>query len=413
MTLGGSLVPVSGSTSGIRAMAQGLRQLALRVGLVGEQLADLRTVALWESPAGDRFGTALGVLPPTLDQVRHRYLSAADALDEFADHHQREAEETERHAMTHRAALDDVYAIEDEITRASVEPGGERRLPELYARQRSAIARGTAAEEAFRAGWRRFDSAAEECAARLRAAAQDGIVDTSAYEALRRVRTLAQDLTCAFGVAGMLPTPVKAFSTAASGIGAGVVLAADTLLLLGYDEGSWSALLETAAWNVAGRGAATMSSAAGIGAVKGLDGRWQGQRLSTADRLRQGRADVRAELSRQRASLRTPVADRDRYAPALGGTRPAMIGPRQQAHVRLVRAVENRLAAKVAGVNDRWEMASAGGANAVVLQVGSDALRVAAAARTGEQSVQVVRERVPAAAERTKDRFEAWRGVGG
>ncbi|MGA8047757.1 MAG: hypothetical protein WCA30_15970 [Dermatophilaceae bacterium] len=412
MTLSGSLVPVSGSTSGIRAMAQGLHHLALRVGLVGERLADLRTAALWESPAGDRFATALGVLPPALDQVRHRYLSAADALDEFALHHHGAAEETERHAMAHRAALDDVHAIEDEITRASVEPGGQDRIPDLYARQRSAIARGIAAEEAFRAGWRRFDAAAEDCAARLRAAAQDGIVDTGRYEALRRVRALAQDMTCAFGVAGTLPTPVKAFSTAASGIGSGVVMAADTLLLLGYDEGSWSALVETAGWNVAGRGAATMSRAAGIGAVKGLDGRWQGQRLSTANRLRQGRADVRAELTRQRAALRTPVADRDRYAPAVGGTRPTMIGPRQQAHVRLLRAVEDRLVTKVAGVNDRWRMASAGGANAVVLQVGSDAVRVAAAARAGEQRVQVAGERVPAAAERTRARLQAWHGVG-
>ena len=409
MTLTGSLVPVSGSTSGIRAMAEGLHHLALRVGHVGERLADLRSAALWESPAGDRFGTALGVLPPTLDQVRHRYLAAADALDEFAGHHGRAAAETERHAIAHRAALDDVHAIEREITRASVEPDGERRLPDLYARQRSAIARGTAAEEEFRAQWRRFDAAAAECAARLRAAARDGIVDTGDYEALRRVRDLAQGLTSAFGVAGMLPTPVKAFSSAAAGVGAGVVMAADTLLLLGYDEGSWSALLETAGWNVAGRGAATMSRAAGVGAVKGLDGRWQGQRLSTADRLRQGRADVRADLARQRAALRTPVADRERYAPAVGGTRPTMVGPRQQPHVRLLRALEDRLAVKVAGVNDRWRMASAGGANAVVLQVGSDTVRVASTARATEQHVRVARETIPAAAERTRDRWQAWR----
>ncbi|KAB7741032.1 hypothetical protein GA707_18285 [Nostocoides sp. F2B08] len=409
MTLGGSLVPVSGSTAGIRSMADGLRAVALRVGLVGERLADLRGAAAWESPAGDRFAVALGVLPPALDQVRHRYLAAADALDEFAGHHDRAASETERQAVAHRAALDDVHAIEDEITRAAAEPGGEHRVPDLYARQRAAIARGTAAEEEFGAQWRWFDAAAAECATRLRAAAQDGIVDTGDYEALRRVRDLAQDLTSAFGVAGMLPTPVKAFSAAAAGVGAGVVMAADTLLLLGYDEGSWSALVETAGWNLAGRGAATMSSAAGIGAVKGLDGRWRGQHLATGDRLRQGRDEVRTQSARQRAALRTPVADRELYSPRTGGTRPATIGPRQRAHVRLVRAVEDRIAVKVAGVNDRWRMAASGGSNAVVLQVGADAVRVAAAARATEQHVRSARETVPAAAERTRDRWQAWR----
>ena len=412
MTLSGSLVPVSGSTTGIRAMADGLHELARRVGLVGERVADLRTVAVWESPAGDRFGTALGILPPVLDQVRHRYLAAADALRTYATHHEQAGAETEWHAVAHRDALDEVLAVEEEITRASLEPGGETRLPDLYARQRSAIARGTAAEEAFTAAWRHFEAAAEECALRLRVAASDGIVDTPDYEALRRMRGLAQGMTSAFGVAGLLPTPLKAFSTAASGVGTGVVMAADALLLLGYDEGSWSALLETAGWNAAGRGAATMSSAAGIGAVKGLDGHWRGERLGTADRLRRGRDEVRLDLARRRAALRTPVTDRDLYSPRVGGTRPALIGPLPQAHVRLARALEDRLVTKVAGVNDRWRMAGAGGANAVVLQAGSDAVRVTATARATEQRLHVAREAVPAAAERTRDRWLARQGSG-
>jgi hypothetical protein len=412
MTLSGSLVPVSGSAAGIRAMAAGLRVLAVNVGLVGERLADLRAAVLWESPAGDRFGTALGVLPPALDQVRHRYHAAADALDEFADQHQRWAGETERHAVAHRAALDDIHLIEDQMTRASVEPDGAGRLTDLYARQRAAIARGTEAEEAFRTGWRGFDAAAGECAARLLAAARDGIVDTEDYDALRRVRALAQGMTSAFGLVGMLPTPLKAFSTAASGVGAGTVLAADALLLLGYGEGSWPELLETACWNAAGRGAATMSSAAGIGAVKGLDGRWQGQRLATSDRLRLAGAEARSDLARHRAALRTPVTDRELYSTRVGGTRPSAIGPRQQAHVRLSRAVEDRIAVKIAGVNDRWRMAASGGTNAVVLQVGSDATKVAAAAQVTEQHVRVARETVPAAAERARDRWRAWREDG-
>jgi hypothetical protein len=68
--------------------------------------------------------------------------------------------------------------------------------------------------------------------------------------------------------------------------------------------------------------------------------------------------------------------------------------------------------AKVAGINDRWRMAAAGGANAVALQTGSDTIRLAAVARAGEQRIQVARQTVPAAAERTRERWEAWHAVG-
>jgi hypothetical protein len=414
VSLGVVLVPVSGSTGSVRAMAAGLHDLATAVGQVGAQVLDLRTMATWESPAGGRFGAALALLPTALDQVRHRYLAAAGALEEFAAHHARAAEETERQAVRHRAAHDDVFAIEDEITRAAMDPGGEARLPGLYARQQSAIARANAAEESFALAWRAFDAAADDCRARLRAAAQDGIVDTGAYDALRAARTLAQSMTTAFGVAGMLPTPVKAFSAAAAGVGASVVLGGDLLLLLGYGEGSWDVVMGTAAWNAAGRGAATMSRAAGVGAVKGVNGQWTGQRLRTRDRLRLGRAELREDLARARSALRTPVADRHLYPPRLGGTRAPVIGPQQPLRVRTLRAAHDRIEAKVVGINDRWQMSTAGGANAVVLQVSSTAVTVTATARATDQRLDRARDRVPAAAERARDRWERWhRSSGG
>lgn len=243
MSLGVVLVPVSGSPGAVRAIATGLHDLATAVGVIGGQILDLRTMAEWESPSGERFGAALALVPTALDQVRHRYLAAADALEVFAGHHARAAEETEWQAVRHRAAHDDVLAIEEEITRAATDPDGAGRLPGLYARQRSAVARATAAEEAFHSAWRGFETAADDCRTRLRAAAADGIVDTGTYDALSGARSLAQSLTSAFGVAGMLPTPVKAFSAAAAGVGAGVVLAGDVLLLLGYGEGSWLSLI--------------------------------------------------------------------------------------------------------------------------------------------------------------------------
>ena len=408
MSIGVVLVPVSGSTGSIQAMATGLRDLATAVGHIGTQVLDLRTVATWESPAGERFGAALALLPTALDQVRHRYLAASDALEEFAAHHGRAAAETERQAVLHRAAHDDVLATEEEITRAAVDPAGAARLPGLYAAQQAAVARAMAAEQAFHAAWRAFESAAEDCRLRLRAAAQDGIVDTGTYDALRGARSTAHSLTSAFGVAGMLPTPVKAFSAAAAGVGAGVVLAGDLLLLLGYGEGSWSTILETAGWNAAGRGAATMTKAAGIGAVKGAGGAWTGQRLRTGERLRLGRLELAEDLARRRSALRTPVADRHLYSPRLGGTKAPLIGPQPRLHTRVLRVLHDRVDTKVAGINDRWQMAAAGGTNAVVLQASSSAVTLASRVRTTDQRLEAARERVPAAAERTRDRWQRW-----
>ena len=404
MSLGVVLVPVSGSTGSIRAISEGLGDLARAVGRIGAQLLDLRVMAQWESPAGERFGAALALLPAALDQVRHRYLAAADALEEFAEHHARAAAETERQAVRHRAAHDDVF----EITRAAADPAGAAQLPLLYARQRAALARAQAAEEEYSRAWRAFDVAAEDCRARLRAAAADGIVDTGTYDALRSARTWAQAMTTAFGVAGTLPTPLKAFSTAASGVGAGVVLAGDLLLLLGYDEGSWGGVLETAALNASGRGAAALSRAAGAGAVKGLNGQWTGQRLRTSERVRLGHGELRADLARQWAALRAPVSERHLYSPRVGGTRAPMIGPQQRLGTRTLRVLHDRLDAKVTGINERWQMAAAGGANAVVLQASSDALSVAAKARTAQQGVDTARAEVPPAAERTRERWQRW-----
>lgn len=412
MSLGVVLVPVGGSTGSIRALADGLDDLAAAVGLVGERVLDLRTMATWESPAGERFGAALRFLPSVLDQVRHRYGAAAGALREFAEHHARAAQVTEEQAVLHRAAHEEVFAVEEEITLAATDPTGAERLARLYDRQRAAIARAARAEEEFATAWRRFDMAAEDCRSRLRAAAQDAIVDTGTYDALRTARSTAQSLTTAFGVAGMLPTPVKAFSAAASGVGSGVVLGGDLLLLLGYAEGSWAGILETAAWNAAGRGAATMSRAAGVGAVKGVDGQWAGRRLGSGERLRLGAAETRADLARRRAALRTPVAERHLYSPALGGTRAPMIGPRQRLPVRTMRMLHDRLEAKVLGINERWAMAAAGGTEAVVLQASSSALTVAAKVRATEQRIGTARTQVPAAAERTRTRWERWRAPG-
>ena len=83
-----------------------------------------------------------------------------------------------------------------------------------------------------------------------------------------------------------------------------------------------------------------------------------------------------------------------------------MIGPQQRLGTRTLRVLHDRLDAKVTGINERWQMAAAGGANAVVLQASSDALSVAAKARTAQQGVDTARAEVPPAAERTRERWQ-------
>lgn len=395
MTLGAVLVPVSGSSSSIREMASSLADLCAAIGHLGAQLEDLRTMATWESSAGLRFDAALALMPTALDQVRHRYLAASQALDEFAGHHHQASIDTERQAIRHRAAHEDIVAIEAEITRAYADPDGATARSSWESEQRQAVARATAAEEAFNRAWRAFDAAAADCRQRLHAAARDGIVDTGSYTAASAARSLAQSLTTAFGIVALLPTPAKPFAAAAAGVGAGVVLGADVLILLGYGEGSWSDITERALWNAAGRGAATMSRAAGIGAVKGVNGRWTGAQVGTGDRLRAGRRELADDLAARRAALRSPATDRHLYAPIVGGTRAPMIGPRQPLPTRAQRILQTTVEAKITGINDRWRMAAAGGTNAVVLQASSVAITTAAKARAADQQVETVRERLP------------------
>src|SRR5690606_18459951 len=126
----------------------------------------------------------------------------------------------------------------------------------------------------------------------------------------------------------------------------------------------------------AGRAAGPLSKAAGAGALKSVNGQWAGTELRTADRLRAGRVELLKDLSRQRAALRTPVADRHLYAVGVGGTKAPMIGPQQRLHTRTLRVIEDRIEAKVLGINDRWQMAAANGRNAIVLQGSSDALKL-------------------------------------
>lgn len=409
------VVPVTGDPGAVVEIARGLQDLARRIAAINGQLEDLRTMAVWESPSGERFDVALRALPDALGLIAHRYRSAAEALLGWAGDLRVAIERSTEAAETHLQARIELDAIARDLQMAALDPASpwhER----LRTNQVLALHRAGEAEQLASRTWLAHHDAAEACAHRLRAAAADTMVDSTMYASVRSSRSLASGVTAAFAVVGAVPSPVQPFALAAAGVGSTVMLGADLLLLIGYGEGSFWDVAKSAGLLGAGRAVGPLSKAAGVGAIKGVNGRWVGTELRTADRLRAGRTELLGDLSRQRAALRTPVADRRLYPPGLGGTKAPMIGPQQRLHTRTLRLVEDRIEAKVLGINDRWQMATANGGNAVVLQASSDALKVAimaGSAASKADQVSQVRERVPEAAERTKERWEHWRSPRG
>lgn len=408
----GQVVPVTGDPGAVVELAHGLEDLATRIAAINAQLVDLRTMAVWESPSGERFAAALGELPDIFDLLVLRYRGAAQALLEWAAHLRVAIDRSTSAEEAHLAAHIELDAVARDLQAASLDPTSAW-YEHLRTRQVLALHRAAEAEGLASRTWLAHHDAAEECAQRLRLAAADTMVDGTMYASVRSVRSLAMGVSAVLGVVGAVPSPVQPFAAAAAGVGAGVTLGADLLLLIGYGEASYWEVAKSAGLQGAGRAVGPLRKAAGVGAVKGADGRWVGTELRTADRLRAGRAELLADLSRQRVALRTPVADRKQYPRAVGGTKPPMIGPQQQLHIRTLRVLEDRIEAKVLGINNRWQMATANGRNAVVLQGTSDALRVGALAGTVNETVRQtasVREHVPGSEQRTRERTdERWR----
>ena len=375
------VIPVSGSPGGVAEQARALQDLADRLQAVDDLLLDLRTMARWESPSGERFAAALAELPLVLKLLIERYRGAADALLAWVVELRSAIRVTERAAEQHLSARIELDDIERDLQTASADPTSPR-FAELTARRARATARAEeAAAEASRA-WLRLHEAAGDCAGRLNRAATDSLLDSADFTFIRTARSVTSGVTAALGVAAVVPSPVQPFAAAGAGAGTAALVGFDLLLLLGYGDGTLWDVTTSVAWSAAGRAAGPLGKAAGAGAVKGVNGAWAGRRMTTPDRLRVARTELRKDLAEQRAALRTPIADRSGYAPALAGSRPPAIGPRQQAHIRTLRAIEDRLTTKVLGINDRWQMALANGGNAVVLQGSSDVLRVATTART-------------------------------
>jgi len=402
----GTVIPVTGDPDGVREQAHALRDLAARIAEVEVLLADLRTSAVWESASGERFGTALAALPPVLGLLAERYRTAASALLSWVVDLRSAMVTTERAADDHLAARIELDEIERDLQLAAADPSTER-YASLRSRQAVAFTRAQDAEDLCSRAWHRLHDAAEACAARLRLASADTLVDGAAFSAVRTSRSAVAGLTAALGAAALVPAPTQPFAAAGAAVGTGGLVGFDLLLLVGFGHGTAWDVTKSAGWAVAGPAAKSLARAAGAGAVRGEGGVLTGQHLATGERLRLAAQQARADARRHRDALRRPIADRSLYAPALGGTRPAATSTgaaREALHRRTLDMIEDRSMTAALKAKERWSKALINGRNAVVLQGGSEAITVARTTR----SVHTKVTRAVDAAGRTQDRWQAW-----
>src|SRR5690606_14578706 len=140
---------------------------------------------------------------------------------------------------THERARADLDAIERDLQVARLEPASAWHET-LRTRQVLAWQQAAQAEESCSRAWLRLHDDAAVCSASLHAAARDSMVDSTAYGVVRTTRSTTAALTAVLGAASLVPSPVQAFTAAATGVGTAVVVGADLLLLLGFGDGSWS-----------------------------------------------------------------------------------------------------------------------------------------------------------------------------
>lgn len=405
MTALGLVIPVTGNPVAVREQALALRDLANRIEEVEGLLGDLRMTVLWESVSGERFGDAVAAVPPVLSLLADRYRAASTHLLTWVVDLRSAIVTTERAAEDHLAARIELDGIERDLQSAAADPTSQR-YASLRSRQFLARARAQDAEDLCSRAWRRLHDSADTCAARLREASVDTLVDGTAFSAVRGTRSAVAGLTAALGAAALVPAPTQPFAAAGAAAGSGAVVGLDLLLLVGFGHGTTWDVAKSAGWAAAGPAAKSLSRAAGAAAVRGENGLWSGQRLTTGERLRLAAKESRADAARHRDALRRPIADRSQYAPVLGGTRSVSTIPasQQALHRRTLDMIEDRSMAAALTVKERWSKALVNGSNAVVLQGGSDAIRVARAVRSVERNVTGTVDAVA----RTRDRWQAW-----
>ena len=316
-----------------------------------------------------------------LGLIAQRYADASRELRSWVVQLRSAMHVTEKAEAQHLQARIEVDAIARDLQGAAADPTGAV-AEDLHRRQVLALARAQEAEELAGRVWRRLHDDADRCAAALRSAAADSMVDGAAYAAVRDTRAVVSGLTGVLGVAAAVPGPTQPFAAAGAAAGGAGVVGIDLLLAVGFGDGTLWDVVKSSTWVVGGAVAGPLAKAAGAGASKVAGRGWVGTQMSARDRLAVVRQELTRDLAAQRAALRTPLADR-----RLQSTTAAAVGTRPAA-ARILDTIEDRMMAKAFAVNDRWRAAYANGPGAIALVHTADAIRVAEAAKLTQDSTR-------------------------
>lgn len=238
------LRPVGGSPEGVLAVADALAAGAARLDAVRSVLAGTGPDARWDGEAGRAFGERVGGFPPVLDAVVQRYAGAAAALRTLADV-LAEVQRVTTAAVHTSDEAEQVYAVLEDRAYARIAAGaaeGDADVSALRRLQTEQMARSRDADLAHAAALGRFGEADRLCAARLRALAEDSLVDSHLYRAL----ATAQDAGTAAAEVGTLGVAIPPLRPV--GLVGGVVASgAQATILLGWGDGDWGAVATGAA----------------------------------------------------------------------------------------------------------------------------------------------------------------------
>lgn len=288
-------------------MAAGLRAEAELLGALARTLRGLTdpSVGVWASPAGEQFGRRVGEVPGVVERVAHRYGVADSALRRLADVLEAAQAEVARSQQVHGQEWEPFIRAGDRMGLAEHSPDpAQRALAPFY--RAEMVAHGERVELAVRRhadAVEAFAGADRACAGVLRGLLDDGLADSRLYDALTGTSRVAGEVSEAVGCASLLPPlrPLAAVATAAAGLG----LAADTAVRVGYGDGDLASLALTAGATAAGglgpvlKAGARVTNAPGLATATTRSAR-RALRVTTRDRLAEG---VATTLPRTRRLL--------------------------------------------------------------------------------------------------------------
>ncbi len=384
------LPPLSGDPGAVRLLADRLAGTAQRLSALAGVLARLRDGAIWDGPAGDAFGARLAEVAPVLDAVSARLGGSAAPLRALADA-MGQAQVVVSAAVLDLDESEHAYAVLEDRAAALCRAGRSEGDPDLLLVrhlqveqvrvQQDVRARHAAAVERFR-------DADARCAAIVRSLAVDGLADALPYRVLVGVSSTGHAVARLEPLATLVPElkPVVAVADP-------VAVAADTALLVAYDEGDGRRLATDAAVAATGALGGALRTGATLGARRTAGGIVSTARLTSAQRVARGAVqEARARRDVLKASFRAPPS-RGTASSLVGGPAPRTVAAGGLGARLAVPATAGRLrsgARRAArGVNaatrrrvdrvflDDWRLATANGPQAQRMYVAGTTLEVA------------------------------------